>query len=277
MLHLFYEAWPFTLALLPKMALIALVTVASTSYAEKAGPVIGGLVATLPISSGPVYFLLALDHPPAFIAGAAITSFSGLVAAGIMLIAYIYLAQSKSTAVSVGMALLVWALATFVLLGLGVHPAVPVLVSIVVFGAGTVLVRRFGDVPLSAGHGTWQDFIVRGLVVALLVAAVEIAAAFAGPQTTGIFASVPVTFIAMMVILQSRHGGPASAAVMVHALPGVVGVVAAFLLLHLTAVPLGNTVSLLLALAVSVGWSLFLLVLHLLGRRPSLVSAASQS
>jgi hypothetical protein len=37
--------------------------------------------------------------------------------------------------------------------------------------------------------------------------------------------------------------------------------VAAFLLLHLTAVPLGNTVSMLLALAVSVGWSILLLML----------------
>ncbi|WP_449394852.1 hypothetical protein [Devosia riboflavina] len=267
MLHLFYEAWPFTLDLIPKMVLIAFMVVASTSLAERAGPVIGGLIATLPISSAPVYYLLALDHSPAFISDAAITSFSGLVAAGVMLVAYIFLAQRAGTVVSILAALVIWALATVLLLGLEVHPAVSVAAGIIVFAGGTVLVRRFGNVPLSSGHSKWEDFALRGLAVAAMVAGVEIAAAFAGPETTGIFASVPVTFIAMMAIIQSRHGGPASAAVMSHALPGMVGVVAAFLLLHLTAVPLGNTVSLLLALAVSVGWSVFLLALHLLGNR----------
>ena len=267
MLHLIYEAWPFTLGLIPKMVLIAFMVVASTALAERAGPVIGGLIATLPISSAPVYYLLALSHTPAFIADAAITSFSGLVAAGIMLVAYIFLAQRAKTLVSVILALIIWAVSTVLLLGLEVHPAVPVVLSIIVFAGGSALVRRFGNVPLSSGHSKWQDFTMRGLAVAAMVAGVEIAAAFAGPETTGIFASVPVTFIAMMVIIQSRHGGPASAAVMAHALPGLVGVVAAFLVMHLTAVSLGNTWSLLLALAVSVGWSAFLLAFHLFGDR----------
>lgn len=263
MLHLFYEVWPFWAALVPKMVLIAFMVVASTSVAEKAGPVIGGLIATLPISSAPVYYLLALDHPPAFIAEAAITSFTGLVAAGIMLVAYVFLAQRANTVISVPLAFMVWALATLMLLGLDVHPAVPIVLSLIVFAGGSLLVRRFGDVPLSAGHSKWLDFAARGVAVATMVAGVEIAAAFAGPETTGIFASVPVTFFAMMVIIQSRHGGPASAAVMAHALPGLVGVVAAFLVLHLTAISLGNTMSLLLALAVSISWSALLLALHL--------------
>jgi len=276
MLQIFAEAWPFLLGLVPKMTLIALVVVASTSFAEKAGPVIGGLVATLPISSGPVYLLLALDHGPAFIAEAAITSFSGMVAAGLMLVAYVFLAQRGGTALSVILSLIAWALAIAVLLGLGVHPMIPIVLGLVVFVGGSALVRRFGDVALSSGHSSWRDFAVRGLAVAAMVAAVEIAAAFAGPEATGIFASVPVTFVAMMVIIQSRHGGPASAAVMAHALPGLSGVTAAFLLLHLTAVPLGNTRALLLALVVSVSWSAFLLTLHL-RRRPALVSNASPS
>lgn len=263
MFQLLIQAWPFTLALIPKMLLIALAVIASTSFAERAGPVIGGLVATLPISSAPIYFLLALDHSPAFIAESAISSFSGLVAAGLMLIAYIFLAQRANTVVSTLLSLAVWGTGTAVMIGLGVHPAFPIALAVLVFAGGSALVRRFGKVSLSSGQGSWQDFAIRGIAVAIMVAAVEIAAAFAGPETTGIFASVPITFIAMMVIIQSRHGGPASAAVMAHALPGMVGVTGAFLLLHLCAVSMGNTASLLLALAVSVGWSIILLALHL--------------
>ncbi|MGB3337849.1 MAG: hypothetical protein WBA73_11780, partial [Devosia sp.] len=167
MLHLLAEAWPFTLALIPKMVLIAMVVVASTSFAEKAGPVIGGLVATLPISSGPVYFLLALDHTPAFVSDAAITSFSGTVAAGMMLIAYVFLAQRANTVISIVVSLLVWGLSLAALLTTGTLTGIPIALSIVVFAGGSALVRRFGNVPLSASQGTWQDFAVRGLAVAV--------------------------------------------------------------------------------------------------------------
>jgi hypothetical protein len=263
MLQTITLAWPFALSLIPKMVLIALVVVASTSIAEKAGPVVGGLIATLPISSGPVYFLLALDHGPDFISGAALTSFNGMVAAGLMLIVYVIVAQTAKTAVSVGIGFVAWALALAGLLISDSYPVVSVAIACAVLGGGSLLVRHYGDVLASSSRSGWQDFLVRAVAVALLVAAVEIAAAFGGPETTGIFASVPVTFLAMMVIIQSQHGGPASAAVMAHALPGLVGVTAAFLLLHFSAVPLGDTAALLLALATSVGWSAFLLTLHL--------------
>jgi hypothetical protein len=58
-----------------------------------------------------------------------------------------------------------------------------------------------------------------------------------------------------MVILHPRVGGPATAAVLANAIPGLAGFGAALLTLHLIAVPLGPTLALIVALGVSVAWN----------------------
>src|SRR5689334_6051002 len=57
-----------------RMAVAAAFVVTASFIAERSGPVIGALVATLPISAGPAYAFLALDHDAAFIAQGALTS-----------------------------------------------------------------------------------------------------------------------------------------------------------------------------------------------------------
>ena len=61
----------FILSLIVKIAVTAAFLLAATITAERAGPLVGGLVATLPISAGPVYLFLALDHDAAAGKGAA--------------------------------------------------------------------------------------------------------------------------------------------------------------------------------------------------------------
>src|ERR1041385_9261782 len=58
----------FLLTLALRMAITAAFVVSASIITEKSGPVIGALVATLPISAGPSYVFLALDHDAAFIA-----------------------------------------------------------------------------------------------------------------------------------------------------------------------------------------------------------------
>ena len=64
----------FLIGIAIKMAVTALFVSVATIIAEKLGPAVGGLVATLPVSAGPVYVFLALDHDAAFISASALTS-----------------------------------------------------------------------------------------------------------------------------------------------------------------------------------------------------------
>jgi hypothetical protein len=60
----------FILMLGFRMAITAAFVVTASVITERSGPVIGALVATLPISAGPSYVFLALDHDADFIAEA---------------------------------------------------------------------------------------------------------------------------------------------------------------------------------------------------------------
>jgi hypothetical protein len=61
-----------------------------------------------------------------------------------------------------------------------------------------------------------------------------------------------------MLILQPRIGGPATAAVLANTIWGLVGFGIALATLELSIVPLGASVALPLALAVSIGWNVMI-------------------
>ena len=92
----------FALTLIVKMAVTAGFLLAATIVAERAGPLIGGLVATLPISAGPVYIFLALDHDAHFIAQSALGSLVTNALNVVFAVTYALLAQRRSLPVSLG-------------------------------------------------------------------------------------------------------------------------------------------------------------------------------
>src|SRR6266516_5988520 len=85
----------FWLELAIRMAVTAGFLVAATAVAERAGPFVGGLVATLPISAGPVYLFLALDHDSRFIAASAMASLAANAVTGLFALIYILVAHAR--------------------------------------------------------------------------------------------------------------------------------------------------------------------------------------
>ena len=83
----------FILTLSLRMAVTAAFVVSASVVTERAGPVIGALVATLPISAGPAYVFLALDHDSAFIAEGALASLPINAATIFLALTYVLLAQ----------------------------------------------------------------------------------------------------------------------------------------------------------------------------------------
>jgi hypothetical protein len=77
-----------------------------------------------------------------------------------------------------------------------------------------------------------------------------------GPEVTGILAAFPIVLTSLMLILQPRIGGAASAAVLANTISGLAGFSLCLVALHVAAVPLGATVALVMALVVSIGANL---------------------
>jgi len=134
--------------------------------------------------------------------------------------------------------------------------------NLVIFVLCFFIVERYGHVRMPPTKRTWYDFLIRAGMVALLVGAVLTLSFRIGAAGSGILAVFPVIYTSIMVILHCRVGGPATAAVLAHAIPGLAGFGMALLTLHLTAVPLGSTGALLIAFSVSVAWNVMVYVLR---------------
>jgi hypothetical protein len=249
----------FALTLIVKMAVTAGFVVAATMAAERAGPLVGGLVATLPLGAGPVYVFLALEHGARFIAASAVNSLAITIVNVIFSLVYALLAQRRSLAVSLSLALLVW----FVL-GWGVNVVHWTVLSagignVVVFGICIALARPLRHVRIPAVRTYWYDLALRAAMVAALVGVTVSLSFRIGPAASGILAVFPIILISIILILHRRVGGKPTAAVMANAVLGLIGFACACVVLHFTAVPLGAAAGLSLALATSVAWSLSVL------------------
>jgi uncharacterized membrane protein (GlpM family) len=248
----------FTLAV--KMAVTAGFLLTATMIAERAGPLIGGLVATLPISAGPVYLFLALDHDVHFIAQSALGSLVSNALNVIFAVTYALLAQKRPLSVCLGGAFALWVTLEYAI-GF-VHWTLPLVIAfnIAIIAVALWIVHPLRHVRVAATQARWYDLVLRAAMVALLVGTVVTLSFTIGPTLSGNLAVFPIVLSSIMIILHRRIGGPATAAIMANAVVGLGGFAVALVALFLTAERLGTPLALGLALAVSVGGNLLLYV-----------------
>jgi hypothetical protein len=252
----------FALTLAIKLGVTAVFVVLASMVAERAGPLVGAMVSTLPISSGPAYVFLALDHGTAFLAQSAVTSLAvNAITAGFALI-YAALAQRRRLALSLSIALGAWCVFSFAIEQLRWNLAGAIALNVATFIVCIPLSRRFQYAKMPVARRQWYDVPLRAAMVASLVVTVVGLSAWVGPAVTGILAVFPIVLTSLMLILQPRIGGPATAAVIANTIWGLVGFGAALVAVCLTVIPLGAAAGLALGLAVSVGWNLMIWMLR---------------
>jgi hypothetical protein len=254
----------FFLILLLRMAVTAAFVVSASIITERSGPVIGALVATLPISAGPSYVFLAMDHDAAFIAQGTLASIPVNAATMFFCLTYVWLAQRRSMKVSLGVAVLVWfALAALVRM-FDWSLSAGVIANAVAFAVCLPLVARYRHARMPLVTRRWYDIPLRAALVATLVASVVTLSHTIGPVGSGILALYPVALTSMIVLMHPRIGGVPTAAVIANGGWGMMGFVLAIVALNLTVVRVGSAPALCLSLAICVGWNLGL---WSLGRR----------
>ena len=254
-MHFVTPEFMFWFELALRMAVTALFVSVATIIAERLGPTVGALVATLPVSAGPVYVFLALDHDAAFISASAVASLALNTATAIYLTIYVLLAQRHTIWISSSLAFAAWLVVTAPLSFVHWAAWSAFALNVVVFGFCFFIVEPFRLVLMPATTRPWYDFLVRSSMVALLVGAVVTLSFRICPAGSGVLAVFPVIYTSIMFILHRRVGGPATAAVLANAIPGLAGFGVALLTLHLTVVPLGSATALVFALGVSVAWN----------------------
>jgi len=250
----------FTLVLVLRMAITAVFVLAATVTAERAGPLVGGLVATLPLGGGPVYVFLAMDHDAAFIAASAVMSLAVNAVNVTFALIYALLAQARSLLVSLSLALAAWFVLALAVYSVAWTLTTALVLNVVVLTGCIVLARPLRNVKIPLLYRRWYDLVLRAGLVAALVGITVTLSFRIGPSGSGILAIFPIILISVILILHPRVGGKPTAAVMANAVLGLVGFAFACVTLHVTAVPLGSAVGLTLALGASIGWSLLVLL-----------------
>jgi hypothetical protein len=241
----------FLFILTAKMAATAAVVVAASLIAERVGALIGALVATLPVASGPAYILLAFDHDARFIADSTVMSLAVHAANGLFCTVYVFAAQRWPFAISTGLAIATWA--GCVLAVRAVDWSLPgvLVLNAATYGLCVPLVQRFAHARVPVIARRWFDVPLRAVLVVVLVGAVVMAGAHVGPKLTGVLAVFPIVLMSLTLILHPRIGGPATAAVIANTMWGLIGFGLCVLALHLAVVPLGAPAALAVALGVS--------------------------
>lgn len=246
----------FWFALAAKMLVTAGFVIAATLAAQHLGPLAGSLIATLPIAAAPAYVFLSLDHDPAFIARSALGSLAINPAIAVFALIYAVLGHSRPLLGSLGAALAFWILAAYAVSNVDWNWLGATIFNLAVFPIALWIARYYREAPMGQVPIRWPDIVWRGVLVAVLVAAVVVLSFLIGPFASGLMAVFPVVLTSIIVILHRRVGGPATAAVLANAISGLIGLGGAFLTLHLTAVPLGPPLAMTLALGVSILWGL---------------------
>jgi hypothetical protein len=247
----------FALIIAVRMIVTAVFVLAATMTAERAGPLVGGLVATLPLGAGPVYVFLAHDHGAHFIAEGALNSLAINSVNVAFALTYALLAQKRSLAVSLSGALAVWFPLAWAVYEIQWTVVTAVLLNILVMGTCIALARPLRHVHFPRLRIYWTDLVLRAIMVATLVGITVTASYYIGPAGSGIMAVFPIILISIMLILHRRIGGKPTAAVMANGITGLVGFAFACLLLHYAAGAFGAVIGLSLALSTSIVWGLF--------------------
>jgi hypothetical protein len=247
------------LYLLVKMIATASVVVTASLVAEKTGPLIAAMVATLPVSAGPIYFFLALDHDAAFISTALLGSMGSNFATTAFSFIYVFAAQRFGMAASLAIAFAAWApvLIGFRFVGLDITPTM--ILVLLLFPAAHFLAKPYlAARPKNLGKLAWYAIPVRALFVALLVATVTTLSTIIGPEWSGFFATFPVVLSTLIIFLHPRFGGAATGAIIGNSILGLMGFGVGLGIAHLIALPLGKWWALVACLLTCMIWNLAL-------------------
>ena len=185
----------FWLELVFKMAMTAAVVVFISIVVERSGPFIGALIAALPTAAGAAYVILAIEHPPAFIAGSAVGSMAIGAAVAIFAAVYAVLAQRHGLVLSLGLSLLAWFACAALLRQVSWTPFGALALNAAVYAVTIPLSWRYrSSAPPRKFLRTRYDIPLRAVAAATVVVIVTTASHSIGSFASGMFALFPIVF-----------------------------------------------------------------------------------
>ncbi len=250
-------------ALLVKAGITAAIVASAALAAQRLGPVWGGLVATLPVSAGPAYAMLGLQHPSAFVAAVAAHGLGANAATAPFLWVLVRTLPRLALLPALGLASLTWLVLALAILAWAPGFWSAAGLNALSFGLVIWSTRRTGWAPLPhVKPAAWWELPLRAVALGLLVAGVVSLSDRLGPLWTGVGAIYPVGLTTLTLVAVPRLGRQGAAALLAGAARGMPGFVLFMLVVALAAEGLGVAVAMALGIAAVLGWGGLVLVLR---------------
>jgi hypothetical protein len=251
-----------------RMAIVAAIVVSVSVVVARSGPVVGAMLATLPVSTGPAYVFLALDHGADFVVQGTVASLIGVASTAIFVLGHNLAARTGAGALPCLLAAATGCIGSMALADLltWTLPGAVAASAAVTLGAivATTPARRAAR-PFALPK-RWIDLAVRAVAVMGVVGMVTVAAELSGPRLAGYGAMMPVVFMSFVIVVQPRVGGRVLSGLLAHALFGIAGFIPSLLIVNLGTRWLGVWWGLLLGLATAFAWNGAMVLLRRPGR-----------
>jgi len=197
---------------------LAPVIIGSASLAgRKWGPAVSGWIVGLPLTSGPVAFILAVSHGVPFAFGAIRGTLSGGFSLIAFCLTYAWLARKFNWIIAALTSLFVFAVMTALMQNVDI-PFIPLFCAVIlVIFIGLWLMPKQTQLESSESTpGKW-DIPARILVGTSFILLMTGIAPYIGPRLTGLLTTIPL-YVSILTIFAHRHHGPASANSVLHGL-----------------------------------------------------------
>ena len=200
------------LKLLLVPAFLALITLAGRRW----GPQVAGWLAGLPVLTGPILFLLALEKGTAFAAAAATVSLSAVFGAVALIVTYARVCSRRPPGISLFYGLVVWCCAAVLLTSLPLTNFISLGIALLALAIAPGLFPRISTQISIARLPKWE-LPLRMLAGAAVTLTVTSLATAIGPSWSGMFAVFPV-ITSVLSVFSHRASGPAFTVILLRAM-----------------------------------------------------------
>ncbi len=232
--------------LLLKIFITPILISTATLAGRRWGPVVNGLVVGLPLTTGPISFILANEYGLAFATKAAAGNLAGQVSMCVFCLTYSLAAQKSSWKVSAPVAVTAFLLTTFTLnqVSWQLLPAFMILALAIALVASIVPQRR---VAVAVTAPPKWDLPARIGIATTFVIVLTTVANVLGPQLSGLISTFPIFGVVFAVFTHSQQGPKAAANLLRGIVLGSVAYACFFLTIGLCLIPVGMALTYLLA------------------------------
>jgi hypothetical protein len=202
-----------TMMLLLKLTLAPLLVAAATVVAQKWGARVGGVLMGLPLTTGPIFLLLAIDQGPHFAAGATVGILFGIVGLAAFAVAYAATSSWAGWPASLSSATTAFFALSAGARQLGSGVVVAGLAAWLAQVIAIQLIQR-PEPGVARAAPPWWDLWVRILAVAALTLAITAVAAKLGPVRSGVLGTYPVAITVVVTFTHRQFGRNAALAML---------------------------------------------------------------